>query len=302
MNHSKMSSWEPMRGEPGEGGGSFRKIPNEPVGGGVRQVPGSPRKRTINHQSPCKCNLSRKHHPHGRFAAGRVLVGAIRDAQVAGHALRSDTSAIWVSLRSTLHFVDAVLFYTARVQGCAGLKTANIFSILHWKFCSVKGGQIWSSTCPFILYWRPLEAIGNLWVPAPVQKHSMCLTLPTIPCNPTNRHQNVSTVQLFSNKPCAGLRHKVTCKQCALSQEWLYMPSKTQRGAQEPQEPHRRTEKLHTKPRPRLAVGREVTAHNAVLLSRPRAHCVPVTRRDPRHAAVWWDQVPVWLCPPSFCF
>jgi len=38
--HSKMSSWEPMRGERGgEGAYSFRKSPREPVGGCVRAVP-----------------------------------------------------------------------------------------------------------------------------------------------------------------------------------------------------------------------------------------------------------------------
>jgi len=32
---------------------SFRKSPMEPVAGGVRAVPRSPRERTMNHQSPC---------------------------------------------------------------------------------------------------------------------------------------------------------------------------------------------------------------------------------------------------------
>jgi len=80
------------------------------------------------------------------------------------------------------------------------------------------------------------------------------------------------------------------------------MPSKTQRGAQEPHELHRRTAELHTKLRPILAVGREVTEHKAAALSQPRAQCAPTTRRDPRHAAVWLDHVPVLLCPRSFCF
>ena len=38
-----------------------------------------------------------------------------------GHARRSKTTAMRVSQRSTLHVWDAVLVYTARVQGCAGL-------------------------------------------------------------------------------------------------------------------------------------------------------------------------------------
>ena len=66
-------------------------------------------------------NQSRKRHEHVRFAARRVLLGAIRDVPVTTHARRSDTSAIWVSLRSTLHVVDAVHVYTARVWGYAGL-------------------------------------------------------------------------------------------------------------------------------------------------------------------------------------
>jgi len=66
----------------GGGGASFRKSPREPVGGNVRSVPRSRRERTINHQSPCNCNRSRKCQLHGRFAAGRVLLGAIRDIPV----------------------------------------------------------------------------------------------------------------------------------------------------------------------------------------------------------------------------
>jgi len=66
-------------------------------------------------------NQSGKRHVHVWFAAGRVLLGVIRDVPVTRHARRSDTSAIWVSQRSTLHVVDAVLVYTARVQGCAAL-------------------------------------------------------------------------------------------------------------------------------------------------------------------------------------
>jgi len=60
---------------------------------------------------------------------------------------------------STFHVWDAVLVYTARVQWCAAVKNANIASILYWKFCSVEGGRIWSSTCHFTLYWRRSKAI-----------------------------------------------------------------------------------------------------------------------------------------------
>jgi len=125
-------------------------------------------------------NQSRKRHVHVRFSAGRELLGATRDVPVTRHARCSDTSAIWMSLRSTLHVVDAVLVYPARLQGCAGLEIANIVSKMHWNNCSVKGGQKWSSTRTFTLYWGPLEAISKLWVLAPEQKNSMCPTFPTI--------------------------------------------------------------------------------------------------------------------------
>jgi len=48
-------------------------------------------------------------------------LGAPRGYPVTRHVCRSGTSAIWVSLRSTLQVVDAALIYTVRVQGCAGL-------------------------------------------------------------------------------------------------------------------------------------------------------------------------------------
>jgi len=66
-------------------------------------------------------NQSRKRHVHVLFAAGRVLLTAIRDVLVAIHARHSDMCGIWLSLRSTLHTVDAVPVYAARLQGCAGL-------------------------------------------------------------------------------------------------------------------------------------------------------------------------------------
>ena len=80
------------------------------------------------------------------------------------------------------------------------------------------------------------------------------------------------------------------------------MPSKPRRGAQEPHGPHRRTAKVHTEPRPSPAVDHKEMEHNAAPLRHPRGHCVPAIGGDPRHAAVWWDQVPMCLRPTSFCF
>jgi len=57
------------RGEGGKGGEASERAPGSRWGGGVRALPGSPRERAINHQSPCKCNRSRKRHLHGRVAA-----------------------------------------------------------------------------------------------------------------------------------------------------------------------------------------------------------------------------------------
>jgi len=63
------------------------------------------------------------------------------------------------------------------------------------------------------------------------------------------------------------------------------MPSKTRRGAEKPHGRHRRTEKFHTKPRPRPTVDREVMEHEAAPLPHPRGHCVPA--RVAHDAPIW---------------
>jgi len=82
----------------------------------------------------------------GMFAAGRLLLRALRDDH-------------WPGM-SALHIYDAVFVYTARVQRCAELKSANVVSLLYWQFLQRDGGPNMVLYMPF----HPvLEAFSGNW-------------------------------------------------------------------------------------------------------------------------------------------
>ena len=90
------------KGERGAGG----QLQEKPHGAGGGGCEGSPKKPQGAHDEPpvaMQRNRSRKRHVHGRNASGRVLPRALRNAPLTGHARRSETTAIWLSQRSTFH-------------------------------------------------------------------------------------------------------------------------------------------------------------------------------------------------------